>query len=545
MLSRCLGHRAPLLWLVLPLMVGLAAGKVAEFAPVPWLLSGAVLAAVVAVFASRSRVYLFTGSVALAMFLAGLASYALHRPRIEAWDQLPPREVRLSLRIDRVFNQQDSRRAGGLGTIIRADLPVEELAGQRVYFSLTMGRGESAPVRSSVLSTMGVLVTLPRNPPTTTFDGYLANAGVNFRLTRARVLANEKPASAYYRFCARQAQRFSQILGGGIATKRPDLVSVLRAMLLGQQNELNEEQTAIFRQSGTMHVFSISGLHIAVIATGLQALLSLLRLPRMAQFALGLVALWLYVDITGAAPSAVRAFVMVAVVEIALVLRLPRNPLSALVASAMIILLVDPLQMFSASFQMSYGIVAALLLLGLPLADTLQERCALFRDLPKVTWGWHRSAIDTGWRALLSATAIGTAASLVSAITGILFFDLFTPGAFLANLWLIPASSVAIYMGMLSLIFGLIGWIAASALANHAAALVLWGVDASIRRNVDLPGMWYPASFKVDAAGPLILSLLLIALMHGYAKNWAGWQRAYWTPFVIVAVALGFGVTYL
>ena len=38
MSSRTLGHRAPLLWLVLPLMAGLAAGKLGELAPAPWLL---------------------------------------------------------------------------------------------------------------------------------------------------------------------------------------------------------------------------------------------------------------------------------------------------------------------------------------------------------------------------------------------------------------------------------------------------------------------------------------------------------------------------
>ena len=544
MLSRCLGHRAPLLWLVLPMMVGLTVGKAGDIAPVGWLLAGAFISAVVAVIMSGHHPSRFAVATVIGMVLAGMASYALHRPRLAAWDQLPPREARLSLRVDRIFHHSDSRRAGGLATIVRADSPVEELAGQRVQFSLTLRNGETAPVRSAVVSTLGVLVSLPRNPPTSTFDGYLANAGINFRLTRGRLLAEEKPASAYYLFCARQATRFARLLGVGVDAKRPDLVGVLRAMLLGQQHELSDDQTTIFRQSGTMHVFSISGLHIAVIAAGLHALLSLFRLPRALQFIGGLAALWMYVDITGAAPSAVRAFVMVAVVEVAFVSRLPRNPLSALVTSALIILLIDPLQMFSASFQMSYGIVAALLLLGLPLADCWLERGALFRDLPKVTWGWHRRAIDTVWRALIGAAAIGTAASLVSTVTGVLFFGLFTPGSFLANLWLIPASSLVIYMGMLSLIFGLAGWVAGSDLANHAAVLILWGVDFGIRHSVDLPVMWYSATFRMSGLGALTLTALLLTIGWGYARNWQGMQRGYWAPFTVVALVLIFGVTY-
>jgi len=153
-----------------------------------------------------------------------------------------------------------------------------------------------------VVTARGVIAALPRDPPAMSFDGYLANAGIDFRLTRGRVLAVERPATAYRRFCARQAERFAAVLGAGVEAKRPALVGVYRAMLLGQQNELSAEQEDAYRQSGTMHVFSISGLHIAAIAGGLYALLALLRLPRLVQFAAGCAALWLYVDITAQRP---------------------------------------------------------------------------------------------------------------------------------------------------------------------------------------------------------------------------------------------------
>ena len=542
--SRSLGHRAPVLWLVLPLIAGLSTGRAGEWFAASWLLMGASSAAVAAIFLTQRDTRLFGPAVCLAMFLAGMASYALNRPRIAAWDLLPPREARLALRIERVFVQDDSRKTAGLATVTRAEQPLEELLGQRIYFSLTLPRGERAPIRSSVVATIGVIASLARDPPGNTFDGYLANAGINFRFTRGRILGEEVQPSAYYGFCAEQADRFAEILGVGVKHKRPELVGVLHAMLLGQQHELSDEQIAIFRQSGTMHVFSISGLHIAVIAVGLHTLLSLIRLPAWMRYVTGLIALWLYVDITGAAPSAVRAFVMVAVVETALVFQLPRNPLSALAASALLILIFAPLQLFSASFQMSYGIVAALLLLGLPLADTWQKRLALFEDLPKVTWGWHRHALDALWRATLAAAAIGTAASLVSAVTGVLFFELFTPGALLANLWLIPACSAVLYMGMLSLLSGLVGFVGGSALANHAAVLLLWLIEAGIRISVELPATWFSATFKYPWLGAATLGALLVALVTGYAANWRGWNRGYWAPFAVVSLALIFGVTF-
>jgi competence protein ComEC len=364
-------------------MAGLSAGKAGSLLPVGWLLALALFAAMLALHAAWRAPGRWAWAVSAALFFAGGASYALHRERISTWEELPPREARLALRIDRVFTQTDPKKASGLATVVRGDAPLSELAGQKLYFSLALQTGQEAPIRSAIISTLGVLATLPENPPSNSFDAYLASAGMNFRLSRGRMLAEERSAGAYQRFCAKMAGRFSTILGIGVAEKNPALVAVLRAMMLGQQGELSAEQDQLFMQSGTMHMFSISGLHVAVIAGGLQALLGLMRLPRVLQFLFGVAALWLYVGITGAAPSAVRAFIMVAALQTSLLLRVPGNPFAALTASAAVILLIAPMQIFSASFQMSYGIVAALLLLGLPLAERWSEQGKLFALLPK------------------------------------------------------------------------------------------------------------------------------------------------------------------
>ncbi|MDB6167176.1 MAG: ComEC/Rec2-related protein [Verrucomicrobia bacterium] len=545
MVSRSLGHRAPLLWLVLPFMAGLAMGRARDLAPIGWLLTGAAIfsaGSVIAIRLARPRCWSF--AIVLSMTLAGTASHSLHRQRLAVWDALPPREARVQVRVDRLFPQADPRKSVGLGRILRAESPLQELAGQGVYFSAISRRGISAAARGAIVETTGVIAALPRNPPVSTFDGYLANAGINFRLTRGRLLAEVEPPPAYRRFCNRGLEKLSAILGEAVVQKRPALVGILRAMLLGQQHELTPEQVLRFRQSGTMHVFSISGLHIAVISIGLHAMLSLLRLPRWAVLAFGLSALWLYVDLTGCAPSAVRAYVMVAFVEVALVLRLPRNPLSALTASALVVLLTAPLDLFSASFQMSYGIVAALLLLGLPLAERWLQVAELFRDLPKISWKRPRRLLDAAWRAVLSAMAIGVASSLVSAVTGAEFFQTLTPGALLANLWVIPVSSLVILLGLVSLLSGLAGFALGCSLANHAAVLVLWVVDTGVRLNLQVPAMWFTASFRLPGMGSVALVALMASMLAGYAAAWRGWSRGFWPPFAVVVLTLIFGLQF-
>lgn len=541
---RSLGHRAPLLWLVLPLIAGLAAGKTLGLAPVGWQLGAAALAALLAIALSRRNGREWASALVVAMFFAGSASYGLHRQRLPAWETLPPREAQLTLRVDRVFPQGISQRTTGLATVLRSAAPLADLVGQRLYFSLALPPDTTPPIRSAAISALGVLTTLPANPPANTFDGYLAGAGMNFKLTRGRVLAEETSPNAYYRFCARVAARCKKILGLGIAEKRPALAALLRAMMLGETRELSEEQHALFMQSGTMHLFAISGLNIAVIAGTIHAALLLLRLPRGARFAIGTALLWLFVDVTGAAPSAVRAFVMATFLQAAFVLRKPANPLAAIAASALAILLVAPLQVFSASFLMSYGIVVALLVLGLPLGEAWLARWTPWQDVPRVTWTWWQHATSVAWRATVTAVAIGVATTLISVLTGVQFFRLITPGALLANLLLIPAAMVATLAGFGAVVCGLVGFALGAVLCNHAAALVLFAIEAAVRLSVRVPGAYLPAHYDATWLGAVALASVLALLLAGYGSGWRRERGGWWPPFAFVALVLIFGVTF-
>mgnify|MGYP000854430042 CR=1 FL=1 len=545
MSSRSLGHRAPLLWLVVPLMAGLSLGHAGLMLPVGWSLALAVAAVSVAwIFRERGGVR-WHGAIVFAMLCAGLASYALHRPRIAAWEQLPPREARLTIEIERVFAQKEEKRASGIARIAKTATHLQETRGQRVYFSLHTRAGARDLVATSQHEVIGVLAGLPRVAEMGTFEQFLTDAGVNYRVTRGRFLEQTRAPTAYRQFCANAATRLSAILGLGVQAKRPEFTGVYRAMLLGQQAELTEEQGEAFRRSGTMHIFSISGLHIAVIAGAIHGLLLLLRVPAKGRLVVGLVVLWLYVDVTGRAPSAVRAFIMVALVQTSLALRVPTNPVAALATSAWLVAVFDPLGTFSTSFRLSYAIVAALLMMGLPLAETLQRAWLPERDLPKIAWPWWRHVAAWCWRGLTSSIAIGFAISLVGTLCGVWYFQLLTPGALLLNLVFVPAASLAMIGGFVSLLLGLIGFDAGASLANHASVLLLALLDATVRGSVLVPGMWFNAVFRVSWVGGFSIVALLFAIGFGYAQGWQRASRGYWAPLAVVLVAVAAGVKLL
>ena len=160
------------------------------------------------------------------------------------------------------------------------------------------------------------------------------------------------------------------------------------------------------------------------------------------------------------------------------------------------------MQLFSASFQMSYGIVAVLLLLGGPLAEALLARWPLFTAPPGIDVAVAPSAGPTGRGAtLLGTLGIGLASSLVSTISSIQFFGLFTPGSLAVNLVLIPISTFVIGAGFISLLCGFAGFAAGSVLFNHAGVLLLWLMDRLLRTAMAVPGVYQAAPFRAGLDG--------------------------------------------
>ncbi len=552
---RSLGHRAPLLWLCLPLMAGIAV------APSTYVLSprcATLLAAgfgVIALLASHqggNRPWLvrwaqsippwsWAPALAGALVFAGAALFQQRNPRVATWDKAPPREVRTLIRVHRIFPRHDGT-AAGLGTIVTGHGRIRELAGQRVYFSL---RGsEAAPVRSAVIRATAVLLPVPHDAAAGSFDGYLASAGAHFRMSRGRIDGFESPPSAYYAFLERAADRMNTWLSAGIMDKRPDLAAVYRAMMLGQKHELSQEQDDTFMHSGTMHLFAINGLHIGVVALSLHALLALLRCPRPLAAVVTLAVLWFDVDTTGASPSAVRAFVLVACYEAGFVLRRPANGLATLSGAALVMLLVDPNTLFTASFQMSYSVVLAILCLGLPFSEWLDEKMKPFAALPKVNWRWWQRSWGFVLRWFWPVFGIGLSASLVSAITGPEFFNVIAPAGFFANLVLVPVAMLVIVAGFASVLTGALGLLPLTVLFNHAALLLLVGIDFTIRHFVAIPSAWRPAHWRVAWAAPLVLAVLLASILYGYAERWHASRGAWWPPFVIAGLAVVIGVKF-
>ncbi len=552
MTPRSLTHRAPLLAPLLAWILGSVLAHAGLVPPraAPLLLAslGGLAIAWWALFRERRVAIRVVGAVAFvaALAAAGALRTAQERARPPDWDNLalPPREARLELRVERLFASNEPTRAVGVARVVGADAHLADLVGQRISFSTTWPDGGSGePLRGSGFTALGLLSPIPFSPPAGSFDRFLADDGVNVSFARGRVEGDVRPAGAWSRFCGATAARLERILRAGLGDGKTRLADLYVAMMLGQKQALSHEQKDWFVRSGTMHLFAISGLHIAAIALALNTLLSLARVPERARFVAATALLWLYVDITGGEASAVRAFWMVTCLLGARLLRAPSNSISALVASALGVLVISPHQLFGAGFLMSYGIVAALLLYGVPLQEKWHSAWQPWANLPRESRGWMRNVYEDAGRFTLAAIALGLAATLIGTPATLAFFGLVAPGGFFVNLLLIPASSLVLFAGMASLIVGLCGLTPLAVLFNHAGALVLALMEAIVAASLRVPGMSWPAVFDPSWMAFLSGVGLIALLAVGYVLRWPRRAGAYWLPYLALGLVLCLAVT--
>lgn len=150
-----------------------------------------------------------------------------------------------------------------------------------------------------------------------------------------------------------------------------DAAPMMRALLLGQRQEMEAEVVSAMRLTGTAHVLAVSGMHLSLIAVALERLLRALRVRRRGRFAALAVILGFYTALTGGAPGTVRALVMALLRAWAPCRGRRYDPLTALAFAAMVITAVNPAQAMNAAFQFSFFVVLGVQLVSGAIAGGL------------------------------------------------------------------------------------------------------------------------------------------------------------------------------
>lgn len=194
------------------------------------------------------------------------------------------------------------------------------------------------------------LVNPPYNPKEFDYKSYLLNKGIEEQ-------------------CLLQSDEV-QILGGGFGhpiiayslAVRTTLISKFRkyidddeafhvavALIFGYRSQIDQNTISAFTDTGTIHVLSVSGLHVSLVFALLNFLLFWMDRFRYGKFIksiIVLVAIWAYVILTGMSPPILRAGIMISFFVSSILINRKQIPLNTLAASALFILLFSPNYLF-------------------------------------------------------------------------------------------------------------------------------------------------------------------------------------------------------
>ncbi len=149
--------------------------------------------------------------------------------------------------------------------------------------------------------------------------------------------------------------------------------AIYRALLIGDRAGIDRKRFETFKASGVVHIFAISGIHLSLVASAL--FLVFYWVLRRSEYLLlhysckkiallsTIPFLTSYSLLAGAQTPVLRSLIMVIVFILAFCVQRQRSPFTTLSFAALLIVISNPLSLFTVSFQLSFAAVASLILI--------------------------------------------------------------------------------------------------------------------------------------------------------------------------------------
>jgi len=462
----------------------------------------AVLLAVAILFLAALR---FPGSLFL-----GFAAVAFSLLQIWQWNEAPARKMALwmegnpalfhvtgvvtgeprpssggsftfPLRLEKLKKEEAEEEEAGPGTPLTAPPITVQVRwegetpayGDRVAF-------DAEPARPSP----------PRNPGGLDYRSWLERHGIHtqFRVDPSapgRILSSGH-GNPLMRWAIAARHRMENVLNIDLPDS-PDAVSAIRGICLGVTENAPEGFTDDFRFTGTMHLFSVSGLHVGMLAVIVWFALKAFRIPEPAAVCITIPALFFYVAVTGLKAGSIRSATMASILLLGTVLFRRAPLINSLAAAALLQLCIDTNTLFSAGWQFSYTVVFAILIAA-PLIECRLRAChAPDPFLPSSLLTNPERLGFSCWHHLSSLAAVSAAAWIGSLVPTAAYFHLISFSALGANLLAVPLAFAVLSLGVLSLLGGTLSpWIAGA--FNNANWIVAKALLLVVHASSLLPG---------------------------------------------------------
>ncbi len=290
-----------------------------------------------------------------------------HVTRDGKFREASPSEIRQSLDVetDEILTTTGSR------------MPLH--SGVRLGIYSPTSSTESAPrlFRYGERIRLPVKLKLPRNfhnPGSFDYEGYLAANGIAALASAKAQDVQLLPGFSGNRLELWRTRIHSSIVAKVHALWPPPQAALIDAMLIGEAAFVDRDMRADFQRSGTYHILVVSGMNVTILAFVVFWTLRRMRLSDVPATLLTIFFCVAYALLTEVGAPVWRATLMCSIYLGTRLLYRDRGMLNALGTAALGLLIFDPRQLFSASFQMTFLCVLIVAAIGLPLIERTSHR---------------------------------------------------------------------------------------------------------------------------------------------------------------------------
>jgi competence protein ComEC len=277
----------------------------------------------------------------------------------------------------------------------REQFTLELEAGARARINLYVKEGETAPeLRYGQKIEMDAKVRRPhnyQNPGSFDYVHFLARQKIFWTASGSVAGVHVVPGrcgspfmAAIFALRTAALARIETLYQG-----QPYNIGMMQAVLIGESSKLDKVWTEEYRSTGTFHALVISGSHVAVLAAFFLFLLRICFVPRRTAMLFTIAAAWIYALVTGWQAPVIRSAAGMTLFAIGKLVYRQGRILNLIAAVALFFVVLDPEQLFDASFQLSFlsvGLIAAFVIPLIertsgPLAHGLKDLGNRDRDL--------------------------------------------------------------------------------------------------------------------------------------------------------------------
>ncbi|WP_373515842.1 ComEC/Rec2 family competence protein [Persicitalea sp.] len=283
---------------------------------------------------------------------------------------------------------------------------------------------------------------IPLNPNEFNYRKYLERKGVAWTAflpeNSFKVLPSKDLASTHWATAI--SQKADSVFKTQLNT--PTSYGLLKAMVLGRRDDLGADLLNSYITAGAIHVLAVSGLHVGVFFLLISFILKGLKKNQWGKWlylALIIGLLSAYAIITGLSPSVVRASIMCVTFAISQAFTRQHHGINTLAISAFLILLFDPMALFSVGFQLSYAAVLGIILFYPLFKNNYQTDALLFR------WLWQ-------------ITLVSLSAQVFTFPLSVYYFHQFPTYFWLINPFVIGLTTLLIYSAVALLFVSIFHW---------------------------------------------------------------------------------------